>query len=170
MEKRNICGENTRCSNNIRSFHPEMTFGHKFRMIHNSIAKIMDNRRAKCEDRLTGVQCATLRFLIDHQEQEVFQKDIESAFSITGATATNILKGMEKRELIRRVATEQDARLKRIIVTDKAFEYNEGIRREVLQMEATLTKGMTEEEKTIFSNLLDRAILNVEEIRMSEEQ
>lgn len=170
MEKKECCGEHTRCSDNARVFHPEMTFGHKFRMLHNSIAKIMDNRRANCEERLTGVQCATLRFLIDHQEQEIFQKDIESTFSITGATATNILKGMEKRGLIHRVAIEKDARLKRIILTDKAYEYNEGIRRDVLQMEATITKGMTQEEKTIFGDLLNRAILNVEEMRKSEEQ
>lgn len=170
MQKEEFCGEHTRYSDKVRTFHPEMTYGHKFRMIHNSIVKIMDNRRVKYEERLTGVQCVTLRFLIDHQEQAIFQKDIESAFSITGATATNILKGMEKRKLICRVPTDQDARLKQIILTDKAFEYNEGIRREVLQLEAAITKGMTAEENTIFSDLLDRVILNVEEMRKSEEQ
>ena len=126
---------------------PEKTFGHKFRLIHNCIEKYMDNGRKRDEIVLTGVQCATIRFLIMHKDQDIFQKDIEAAFSISGATATNILKGMEKKGLIERVPVAYDARLKKIILTDAAYQHDARAKKRVQRVENAITQGMTEEEK-----------------------
>lgn len=154
----------------LQDFEPDRTYGHKLRMLHNGIEKFMDSRRGN-RVKITSVQCATLRYLIRRERdgQDAFQKDIEAAFSISGATASNILKGMEKKGLIERVPTEYDARLKRIILTELAYEGDREAKCNVYRMEQTIVNGMTEEEARMFRNLLERALHNVEELCRSVE-
>ena len=75
------------------------------------------SRRVNHYSRLNGVEDVTamhgwiLAFLYECRDREVFQRDVERAFSITRSTVTNILQLMEKKGYIRRVSVPQDARL-----------------------------------------------------------
>ena len=51
-------------------------------------------------DSATGVQSWIVRYLYDHGEEDVFQKDLESQFSVRRSTMTTILQLMEKNGLI----------------------------------------------------------------------
>jgi len=137
--------------------------GHKTRMMHNAIDKYFKTSWEKAGVEPTRMQCATLHFLRAHQEQEkeVFQKDLEAAFSISGATATNILKVMEKDGLIRREPVPTDARLKKIVLTEKGIAFDDAARENVVRLEEGMKKGFTEEELTIFREYLDRMTQNI---------
>ena len=75
---------------------------------------------------LSGAQGKTLHFILARgQECDVFQKDIEEEYSLRPPTATKLLKDMEKNGLIYREAVPYDARLKRIVATEKAMQYQE---------------------------------------------
>ena len=75
---------------------------------------------------LSGAQGKTLHFiLVRGQECDVFQKDIEEEYSLRPPTATKLLKDMEKNGLIYQEAVPYDARLKRIVATKKAMQYQE---------------------------------------------
>ena len=77
-------------------------------------------------DTLSGAQGKTLHFILAHgQECDVFQKDIEEEYSLRPPTATKLLKDMEKNGLIYRESVPYDARLKRIVATQKAMQYQE---------------------------------------------
>ena len=79
---------------------------------------------------LSGAQGKTLHFILARgQECDVFQKDIEEEYSLRPPTATKLLKDMEKNGLIYREAVPYDARLKRIVATEKAMQYQELIHR-----------------------------------------
>lgn len=151
-------------------FKPEETFGHRFRLIHNAIEKSIDKQVGGIleGERLTGVQFATLHYLFHHQTTDVFQKDIEAAFHISRATASNILKGMEKKGLIQRVPMEYDGRLKKLLLTQKAYEHDKQARIGVERTEQWVIKGMTEEEIHTFRSLLDRAIQNLVDMSQDE--
>ena len=140
----------------------EKHLGHKFRVIHNRIDKYFEKRSEGSDHSLTRVQCATLHYLYDHRDDNVFQKDIESEFCITGATATNILKGLERQALITREPMPGDARLKKIMLTDEGCACNAQAYENMRHMEETLAAGMTEEELENLRNLLDRVIANLE--------
>ena len=71
------------------------------------------------EKQLTGTHGYFLGYLITHDGSPVFQRDIEAAFGIRRSSASNVLGLMEKNGLIERCAVDEDARLKRIVVTDK---------------------------------------------------
>ncbi|MGN1156921.1 MAG: MarR family winged helix-turn-helix transcriptional regulator [Agathobacter sp.] len=140
-------------------FHKDI--GHKIRTAHNAIDKYFNTCWKKAGIEPTRMQCATMRFLREHENQDVFQKDLEEAFSITGATATNILKVMEKDGVITRVPMSYDARLKKLELTEKGFHLDEEARANVKRLEEGMKKGFTEEEIALFRNYLDRVTQNI---------
>lgn len=139
----------------------QMDIGHKIRCAHNAIAKYFNTCWSNCEVEPTRMQCGTMRYLRDHTGQDVFQKDLEEAFAITGATATNILKVMEKEGLITRVPMPHDARLKKLELTEKGLRLDEEARANVIRLEEGMKKGFSEEELTKFREYLDRMTENV---------
>lgn len=139
--------------------------GHRFRVIHNKIDKYFTGRRKNDRLRLTRAQCATLHYLYDHRQEDVFQKDIEEVFSISGATATNLLKGLERLGMILRIPLAGDARCKKIVLDEKGVQAHEHAFSNILYMEEILQKGMTGEEVETLRRLLDKVIQNLEEIK-----
>ena len=135
--------------------------GHKVRIVHNNIDKYFHTSWEKAGVEPTRMQCATLHYLRAHEGEDVFQKDLEAAFAISGATATNILKVMEKDGLICRIPMEKDARLKKLQMTEKGIQFNDVARANVVRLEEGMTKGFTEEEITRFREYLDRLAQNI---------
>ena len=135
--------------------------GHKIRIIHNNIDKYFHSSWEKAGIEPTRMQCATLHYLRNHKDEDVFQKDLEAAFSISGATVTNILKVMEKDGLIMRMPMERDARLKKLVMTKKGMQYDEVARANVVRLSEGMEKGFTQEEITRFREYLDRLTQNI---------
>ena len=135
--------------------------GFKIRLIHNQIHKIMEAKCAENEDGLTGMQRWIIGFLIDHDGKDVFQRDIETAFSVSRATASNMLSVMERRGFIAREPVASDARLKKLVVLEKARKMRERARRDVVEMEARIVEGMGDEDVERLTALLDRILWNL---------
>ena len=139
----------------------EEHIGHKVRIAHIAIDKYFSTCWKQVDIEPTRMQCATMRYLRQHEGEDVFQKDLEEAFSITGATVTNILKVMEKEGLLTRVPMPQDARLKKLELTEKGYALDENARANVHRLEEGMKKGFTEEELTTFRAYLDRVTQNI---------
>ena len=74
---------------------------------------------------LTRVNICIIKYLIDNENEDIFQKDIEIKFGITKSTASKVLKLMESKNLIVRQSVKNDARLKKLMASQKAKEiYN----------------------------------------------
>ena len=138
--------------------------GYKFRKIDHLIQKYFTARMRNDGKELTRMQCGTIRYLCEHDKEEVFQKDYEKAFSITGATATNILKLMEKDGIILRIPIERDARMKKLVLTEKGYRLEEQAKSNIRVLENQMIKGFTEEEVTTFRGLLDKVTQNIVEL------
>lgn len=140
------------------------TVGYKIRLIHNQIHKRMEAKRQENEGglTLTGMQRWTMGFLVDHEGEDIYQRDIEAAFSVSRATASNMLQVMERKGLIKRVSVEHDARLKKLLLTEDARSMLERVERDVNEMEEMLIKGMSKEEVAVLMGYLDRIIGNLD--------
>ena len=78
---------------------------------------------------LTPVQDAVLHFILGRcREQDLFQKHVEEEFNLRRSTATELLKLMEKKGLIYREGVSYDARLKKIMPTDKGHAGGAGLK------------------------------------------
>ncbi|WP_243091545.1 MarR family winged helix-turn-helix transcriptional regulator [Roseburia intestinalis] len=142
--------------------HTDM-IGYKIRLIHNQIHKRMEAKKQENEkEPLTGMQRWTLGFLRDHDGKDIYQKDIETEFSVSRATASNMLAVMERKGLVRRETVEHDARLKKLVLTDKARTMVERSEQDMREMEALLEKGLSDEEVKDLKKYLDRMLLNLD--------
>lgn len=114
-----------------------------------------------CSD-ITEANGWLIMYIFDHKDKDVFQKDIENVFSIRGSTSSNIISLMEKKGYIERVPVEYDARLKKLVLTQKAVEQCGIIQSKLAEFEKKMTQGISEQELEIFYSVLDRITANIE--------
>lgn len=114
-------------------------------------------------DRQTGMHGYLIRYLYENQERDVFQRDIEKAFSISRSMVTVTLQLMEKNGLIRRESVAQDARLKRIVLTQKARDLHRQIEADIMAFESDLARGISEEEQEVFLRVAKKMQENLRE-------
>ncbi len=100
-------------------------------------------------------------YLYDHRDEDVFQKDIEYEFSIRRSTSSSIISLMEKKGYIERVSVAHDARLKKLVLTDKALRFCDIIQANTIEFEDTMRKGITDEELEFFYSILDKIVNNI---------
>lgn len=136
--------------------------GFEIRWIQNMIGEKMKEREEKDGVCITQLQHWILHY-IAHSDRDIYQRDLEEAFHVSRATISNTLQTMERNGLIIRTAVQQDARLKKLSLTDKAREFQRKGKERVEAMEASLTKGFREEEKELLYELLKRVRCNLEE-------
>lgn len=120
-------------------------------------------------DRVTGMHGWVIGYLYDHQNEQIFQRDLEQKFSIRRSTATAILQLMEKNELIVREPVPQDKRLKKLILTPKAVELHHTIVQEIDGFEAKMTEGISPEEMKGFFATIDKLKKNLEQTDPAQE-
>lgn len=141
----------------------ENDIGLAVRKLSNLIKR--DVEKSKCRlgiDPLSGVNGWAIGYFYQNREKDIFQKDFEETFSIRRSTASKILKTMEQKGLIERTSVEYDARLKKIILTEKAVEIHKRIMNEIANRELRLRKGISEEELQIFFNVMKKLSENME--------
>ena len=142
----------------------EGNVGYKLRLLHNQIHKRMEYQKSQNEfdsGDLTRMQRFTLGFLHYNSHREIYQKDIETEFSISRATASNMLVVMERKGLIKREPVEHDARLKKVVLTEQARRMHTQIKEDILATEEMLTKGLTKVDKERLHQYLDIMIQNI---------
>ena len=103
---------------------------------------------------LTGNQMAVIDFIMNHEEEEISQRDIEHEFNIQRSTTTVLLQRMEKKGLIDRHTSSKDARQKAVALTDKAVKIASACQTYLRAEEEELAQQFSAEEREIFLNIL----------------
>ena len=106
--------------------------------------------------KITRSQGLILGFIYSRQQDfiKVYQKDIEKAFSVRRSTATETMKRLESQGLITRKTSIEDARLKEIVLTEKAKKGIKQVEDHVELMSNITCEGITEEELSNFYSML----------------
>ncbi|RKJ41080.1 MarR family transcriptional regulator [Acutalibacter sp. 1XD8-33] len=103
-----------------------------------------------------GVYGWLIGFIYENRDRDIYQRDLQQQFSVRRSTMTGILQAMEKEGMIIRRPVEWDARLKKIELTEKAVECQERFQRNIAEIEARLSSGLTPEEKETFIRLCEK--------------
>ena len=142
----------------------ENEIGFVVRRLSNLIKRDVESSKQRIGlDPLTDVNGWAIGYLYDNREKDIFQKDFENKFSIRPSTASNILKTMEQKGFIERVSVESDARLKKIVLTDKAIEIHKKVIIEIEDRERRLKSGIGEEELKVCFSVIKKLSANMEE-------
>lgn len=138
--------------------------GYRIKTLSNLMKRNMERQFGPRHDRATFMQGWVIGYLSEREEKglETFQKDIEEEFSINRSTTSEMLKLMAKRQMISRLPVAKDARLKKIVLTDKSRAIQKHIDDTMRHMYERLTEGLTEEEIATFIVILDKLIVNTE--------
>jgi len=135
----------------------------EIRMLANLVKRSMETSAANDgQETTTGLQGWIIGFLVNNADREVFQRDIEKEFDIRRATVTGILQLMERDGLIERKSVEQDARLKKIILTEKAKRIHEVNYQRFVEFEKKLQADLTAEELDTFCSIVEKLKKNLE--------
>ena len=101
----------------------EPNYGLEILRISTMLRRCADNSmEIRQTQNLTGSNGWILDFLYEHEGENIYQRDLENTFSITRSTVSKVVKLMESKGLIRRESVFHDARLKKLLLTDKGRE------------------------------------------------
>ncbi len=137
--------------------------GFEIRNLSNLIKRDVEKSRLYSYCSSTGLHGWAIGWFYENQDRDVFQRDFEERFSIRRSTASNILSLMEKNGLIVRVGVDYDARLKKIVLTDRAVELHREITAEIEQREKRMVSGLTPDEIECFFSVVNKIKNNLEE-------
>lgn len=140
----------------------ERHIGFEIRTLNNLVKRYFEAHKPEEFKESTGVHGWAIRYFYENREKDIFQRDFELRFSIRRSTATNMLKLMEKNGLISRVAVDYDARLKKIVLTEKAIQIHQKATHNIELLEDSIKNGITEEEIASFYKVLDKIKVNLE--------
>ena len=121
------------------------------------------NAQLDKKDEITPIQGWIINYIIEHPDKDIFQRDLEEAMQIRRSTVSGILRLMENHGLIVRTAVSDDARLKKLSVTDKARLVHKQVNDAIFATEQKLIAGVGEDELQLVKNVLDKMKKNLEQ-------
>ncbi|MBS4961125.1 MAG: MarR family transcriptional regulator [Clostridiales bacterium] len=107
-------------------------------------------------DEVTVMNSWIIGYLYENQRKEIFQKDLEQEFSISKSTVTGILQLMEKKGYIIRQSVPYDARLKKLMLTEKGLAMRGKTQKIINQLEERLMMSVKPEEMEVFFHVIHR--------------
>ena len=130
--------------------------GYEIREIQQMIHQKMEQFRHENDCELTFVQTRTIGYLIANQDHDVFQRDLEKELRIRRSTASEILNVLERDGYLYRASAQQDARLKKLVLTEKALQLNQKMTENIDRMEALLSQSISQQDQEHFFSVLDQ--------------
>lgn len=108
------------------------------------------------DDQLTRMHHWIIGFLYSNQQRDVFQRDVEAEFKISRSTTSSMLTLMEKKGLITRQSVPGDARLKKLMLTEKAAELHVRHMDKIREFDNRVNNSITREEKQELLRILEK--------------
>ena len=135
--------------------------GFEIRVLSNLIYRKINQMSAQEGDSLTAHQDWVLHYLIRGEGSDIAQRDIEREFSIRRSTASRTLQLMEKNGYIRREPVSYDARMKKLVITEKGKEARVRMQERLDRFELQLQSGISEEDLEHLSRIVGQMEENI---------
>lgn len=107
-------------------------------------------------DEVTIMHGWIMGYLHCNENRDIYQKDIESDFGIRRSSVTSLVQMMEKKGYICRKTVPDDARLKKICLTNEGKDTAIQIWHTLEQMEELMLDGIDEQELHTFFAVADK--------------
>ena len=88
--------------------------------------------------------------------------ELESEFGITRSTASRVLRLMEQKGLVERQSVPQDARLKKLVLTERSRRLVQEMCQTGMTIDTRLLRGFSPDEVQTLYGFLDRMFRNLE--------
>ncbi len=138
--------------------------GKEVHSLDNLIGRYIELAAGKSESQfegITGNNGRILCYIARNEGCDIYQKDVEKEFCITRSTASKVLTLMEEKGLVERCRVPQDARLKKLVLTDASKSFVNMMNGNMNRVEYALTEGLTEEEIKTFIAIAEKMKNNI---------
>lgn len=136
---------------------------YQIKMLEKEIARLLLGDLKKGFTPPTPTQLQIMDYILNHQQETIYQKDLETVLSLRRATVSGVLQTMEKNHLIKRITDEEDSRQKRIILHENAKKCFKMRVKKAKEIEDMLTKDISKEEQIEFMKILKKMQKNAKE-------
>lgn len=132
-----------------------------------SLSAILRRKQAayKSDAGVSGTDMQIIAYLFDREKQNTYQRDVEREFALRRSTVSGILKDMEARGLILRAGVASDARLKKVMPTDKASSLYQYYKNDMESYFEKLTDGLTDTQVDDFCTIVRQMRKNADKNR-----
>ena len=140
----------------LKSFQKEL-----IRCFSKDMDNVIEMNNKATNKSITLTQIQIIEYLIEHEDQEVYQRDLENILNLRRATVSGVLQTMEKNNLIERKEYQQDARVKKIILNNNTKELYFYHQKRIKKLEEAILKDISKKEQEIFSVVLEKMKNNI---------
>lgn len=117
------------------------------------------------------LQVWVLSYLSAHQDEKIFQVDLQEAFDLKKSTVSELIERMRTNDLITlRVSQKSDKRYKQICMTSKSFEKIKSIHTVLDKLDETLSEDFSKRELKNFFTFSEKMILKLKEEAINNEK
>lgn len=122
---------------------------------------IKDNDKKNFELIPTPTQMEILEYVLEHNNENIYQRDLEKVLNLRRATVSGVLQTMEKNNLIERITDSIDTRTKRIILTENAKEVFAERKKNIEDIEKIITENISKEDLEVFFKVTETMKKNI---------
>lgn len=138
--------------------------GMELRSLNHLIRRYFERSGSRKQiNKITGTNGWIIGYLAEHADSDIYQKNVEEHFCITRSTASKVLNLMEQKGLVKRQSVSHDLRLKKLVLTPKAWEVSEWMKQDAAHMEEILTRGFSESELENLFSYIQRMKNNIKQ-------
>ena len=104
---------------------------------------------------LTSIQGLTLHYIfVESEHRNVYPRDLEKFLEIKASSVNSLINNLERNGYLRRENISEDARYKRLVLTDKAYAVKEEIMQKVTAYMQSMFVGIAEEDLAVFERVI----------------
>ena len=124
----------------------------------------------KCIEAITGTNSWIIGYVSDKTSEgvDVYQRDLETRFGITRSTASKVVNLMVQKDLLERQSVPHDARLKKLVLTEKSQEIKRLMDEDHDRFESALCKDFTSDELLQLFGYIERMKKNLKELNKED--
>lgn len=108
-------------------------------------------------------QIQIMDYMLNHQNETVYQKDLENTTHLSRATISSVLQTMEKHGLVTRITDNIDTRTKIVRLNSETKNFFRENKNKFDNIEKQILSGISEDELNYFTKILDKMIKNIED-------
>lgn len=128
--------------------------GKYIKQIHDELEKQANS--ALASQNLTLTQMRVLMELENVPEQQLTLKELESLLHVAQSTTAGLVVRLEQKGYVKSFTDANDRRVKWAAITESGLECCSNAHEHIRDMETQMLSGLTESEKDIFYNLLQK--------------
>ena len=136
------------------------SIGFEIKTINDLIKKrIMCDKENDCH--ISHTQIKIIQYMYIHKEEVIYQRDLEKKFDLKRSTISGIIDTMEKNNLVKRIDSKEDLRLKKLVLTDMALNKINVLVDKIVKFNKSLEKNISKKDLDTFYKVTEQIKNNI---------